>query len=1085
MVFSAGGALAAAAMAIAAGNLRAETVFQIGKPDARAAEFNNFGANFNSTRYYYRHGTDPYAAPKKFFSKPFVFDVSKHTAADFPFVYPIGACEWADDGFIRPRPDDFQYSAVAMFYIDKKGRDYPPIAINFNLAAAPASDLYFKVGFADKSPIRADDVSMTVSANGEAVSTAPLPYECKEGGGYPCFASILMHPQTWGIPAASVVKIPRGLLRAGANQISIKFNRPEKLKPFYLPRWVAFDYLILDDTPELPNVENPYAAERAKMLASLDFDEIVFTMRGTSHDAHYYGNFGFYPDMRSGYTAESSPLAKLGYSFRHGMFDWKSPKTTEEMNVFSKKGGKLVKFNFRTGEIKELVSDETGGVRNVCVDFDAGKMLFSYRRGGTGQYHMYEIKPDGSGMRLMPFSGGIFDDIEGTYLPNGDVVFGSTRCERTVPCWMVDVAILHRYYAGENKVRRISANIDQDNSAAVTGDGRLIYTKWEYVQKSHLNFHAIWKKDPNGANDMVFFGNDIPRGLLIDAKPFEEPQNKYAFSLHYYHGQRDHKGQIAVIDNPRNPGDLDALKFISGDDPMGTYYAPFPVSKDYVLASEGDKLFVFDLSGHAFELPLPESFKPFKDTFIFDAQPLRPRKRPEMPADMADYDCPDATVVLMDASIGRNMAGVKKSDIKKLMIVEVLPNIIHLYGGTEPISLRGTFSIERCLGTVNVEDDGSAHFKAPANRALAFVALDENGRAVKRMQSFTSFAGGTSVSCIGCHEHRDMAPPPITGRLKALRRAPDKPAPIAGVRQGEVIDFVRDIQPVLDKHCAGCHNPRDFRAKLDLTDAMGPMFPTAYFNLRTRRQLRDGDDRDGNMPPHTFGSGGSPLMDKISGKHHKAKLSPEEENLLKAWLDMGSIASASCACVESGMLAYYYSNLLLRADEKWGENKTMADVFQRRCASCHSGEKFLPEMLSGDKRDLHPWLWNWNIPKNSPRNRLSHHAAFNFKTPENSAVLMAPLDARAGGRASNKGHAVVFKNKKDPDYRAVLAAIERAKKYLETENPRYTESGYKPRGAYYGALLRRGIIKKGDSLENFSPFEADKKYWQKVISKQE
>ena len=78
----------AAALAIAAPALHAATIFSIGKPDARAAEFNNFGVNFNSTRYYYRHGTDPYAPTKKFFSKPFVFDASRQSAAEFPFVYP-------------------------------------------------------------------------------------------------------------------------------------------------------------------------------------------------------------------------------------------------------------------------------------------------------------------------------------------------------------------------------------------------------------------------------------------------------------------------------------------------------------------------------------------------------------------------------------------------------------------------------------------------------------------------------------------------------------------------------------------------------------------------------------------------------------------------------------------------------------------------------------------------------------------------------------------------------------------------------------------------------------------------------------
>lgn len=1060
---------------------RAETVFRIGVPDARAAEFLNFGVNFNYTRYNYPHGTNPFEKTHKFFSKPFVFNAGRDADSSFPFVMPIRACEWADADWLRPHADAFQYSATAMEYVDRRKKDYPPFEIKFDLEKIPAGDLFLKIGFADKAPVRVNDVSMRVGLNGAPLETFYLPYRYVKGKTeYPCFASVLLHPQTWGIPKTSVVRVPRDRLKRGANSITLKGLPSKATKSLKIPQWIIFDYIELSDTPEPPAVENPYQRARAEMLASLDFDEIVFTMRGTSPDAHWYGNFGRYPDAVSGYDENFvSPLKKLKYSAEHGMLAVNPPDAREDGCVYSTAGGKLVKFNIKTNSVEELLSDPRGGVRNVCVDYDADKMLFSYRKGGTDQYHLFESKIDGSQMKPFPFSGGKFDDIEGTYLPDGDVVFVSSRCQRTVPCWMVDVAVLHRWYARDRVLRQISANIDQDNTPAVTPDGRLVYMKWEYVQKSQLNFHGLWKKDPNGANDMVFFGNDIPRGLLIDAKPFPR-ENKYAFCYSTFHGRRDHKGQLAVIDNPRNPGDYKSMSFVSGDHPDMQLSTPFPLSANYILASENDRLYVFDLQGHAFALELPESFKPFAGTHIFDAQPVRKRPREQMPADMADYDTDEATVVVVDSSIGRNMRGVKRGDIKKLLVLEVLPNMIHLFGGEEPISLRGTFSFERCLGTVNVEDDGSAHFKAPANRALSFVALDENGRAIKRMQSFTNFVNGTTTSCIGCHEHRNMAPPPLKKTPKALARAADKIAPVDGISPREVIDFVRDIQPVLDKHCVRCHNPRDFRGKVDLSAGMGPMFPRSYWALRTLRQIKEGDDRDGNMPPRTFGSGGSDMVGKIDGSHKGVRLAPAELRRLYAWLDMGGTAAESSAAVQSGMLGYYYSNILMRADENWAENKSMAEVFDRRCSKCHNGKLFLPRMMSGDTRDPDTWIWLWNLPKNSPRNRLSAHAAFNFTRPADSPVLVAPLSKKAGGRGG-VSHPSVFKSTDDADYKTVLAAITKARDYLAAHNPRYTDKNYKPRGAYYGALLRRGIVGKDDDLTNFDAFEADKKYWDKVI----
>ena len=100
------------------------------------------------------------------------------------------------------------------------------------------------------------------------------------------------------------------------------------------------------------------------------------------------------------------------------------------------------------------------------------------------------------------------------------------------------------------------------------------------------------------------------------------------------------------------------------------------------------------------------------------------------------------------------MAGVQPGEIKRLLVIESLPKPINFTGGMDPLSYKGTFTLERVLGTVPVEADGSAHFHAPAVRSLFFVALDEDGRAVKRMQSFTTVQPGETLGCVGCHEQR-------------------------------------------------------------------------------------------------------------------------------------------------------------------------------------------------------------------------------------------------------------------------------------------------------------------------------------------
>ncbi len=113
-------------------------------------------------------------------------------------------------------------------------------------------------------------------------------------------------------------------------------------------------------------------------------------------------------------------------------------------------------------------------------------------------------------------------------------------------------------------------------------------------------------------------------------------------------------------------------------------------------------------------------------------------------------------LILADIYNGRNMEGVERGEIKKLLVLEQLPEPVHFSGGMEPITIGGTFTMARVLGTVPVEPDGSAYMKLPALRSLFLVALDENDMSVKRMQSFVTLQPGEQTSCVGCHEQRSQ-----------------------------------------------------------------------------------------------------------------------------------------------------------------------------------------------------------------------------------------------------------------------------------------------------------------------------------------
>jgi hypothetical protein len=314
-------------------------------------------------------------------------------------------------------------------------------------------------------------------------------------------------------------------------------------------------------------------------------------------------------------------------------------------------------------------------------------------------------------------------------------------------------------------------------------------------------------------------------------------------------------------------------------------------------------------------------------------------------------------LIVLDTYIGRNMAGVQRGEIKKFLILETLPKPLNYTGGMSPLSYGGTFTINRVLGTVPVESDGSAYMELPANRSLFFVALDENDFSVKRMQSFLAVMPGELTTCIGCHEDRTMAVPNMPV-VQALQKPVNRPQPIPGAP--EVFDYPRDIQPIWDRHCLGCHDVDRRDGGVLLNGDNGPQYSLSYFELQKRLQMSQGQNQiRGNLPPRTIGSSASPLMDKINVSHYNVTLDAQEMRLVKLWIDASAHFIGTYAGLGSGMIGRYVENNLDRSDAGWPSMQAAADAQNRRCGGCHSGNMKLPSSPS-DNLGLNTWEVGYN-----------------------------------------------------------------------------------------------------------------------------
>ncbi len=786
-------------------------------------------------------------------------------------------------------------------------------------------------------------------------------------------------------------------------------------------------------------------------------ERVVLAQRAQDRDGHWYANFGYHCHNADRY-------------------------------VYGPGGGKLLILDLRTGEETVLLEDLEGGVRDPVVDYDGKTILFSYRPGGTHDYHLYTIQADGTG--LTQVTDGDFDDYEPCFLPDGGIMFCSSRCYRWVPCWYTQVGIMYRCERDGSRMRQISFGVEHENHPWVLPDGRVLYTRWEYVDRHTNGFHHLWTVNPDGTGQMVYYGNLAFGRLMIDAKPIPG-SNKIAAIVGPGHGKSEHQGDILVIDPDRGPSNAKPFgRQLNADaeyqinrhtvpKPTGSglmdWRDVWPLSENCFLACNQSGLYVLNRFGDfecVYQCPPEIEYdaggrKRKHPLWVHEPRILESRSREQVIPLRVDESKRTGTMVLADVYRGRNMAGVKRGEIKSLLVLEELPKPVSYNWAPSPFRARhpgdtGSLIIHRVLGTAPVEEDGSAHFEVPANRAIFFVALDEEHIAVKRMQSFVSVMAGETVSCVGCHEPRVQAPhEQKRPQLSALKRPASKLKPVPGVKSSGLIDFPRDIQPVLDEHCVRCHSVKTPSGGIRLDGARNPYWTFGYSSLIEHRQLGMSgayyqNNIHGNAAPRSMGSPVSKLLDKVRGAHHKVKVSDTEARLLATWVD-------TSAC-----FAGTYASLVLAEPDYPRVDRMKGTVLHRKCASCHFPKKLGRNM--------------WPFRK---------HSWIDISRIENSHLLRAPLARTAGGlelcrkqpaRSSGKlvtepsdEPAVVFEGTDDPDYAELVnilkSAVGGSARRPPLTLPAYWQPGFVPHESYVRELKRCGALEQtwepGDDVDWF------------------
>ena len=794
----------------------------------------------------------------------------------------------------------------------------------------------------------------------------------------------------------------------------------------------------------------PGLPEKALVLMG-GAEEIVFVERDLSLAYQYYATFGEYAD--------------------------------EEKFIYPPDGSRLCKLNLRTRQITVLLDDNKGGFRDPRVHYDGQKILFAYRKGGTHHYNLYEVDTDGSGLRQL--TSGVWDDVDPEYLPDGGIVFSSSRCKRFIPCNRVPAAIIYRMDGDGGNIQCLSANVLLEDRPAVFPDGRVVYTRWDYLDRATETFRDLWVMNPDGTGQMVLFGGTArpyPEFFAkCDALPIPGSDGKVVAVFSPAFGHRENAGNVMVVDLKAGPDEWASARQISPSVPdlewsIGSGHGregfrdPYPLSEDCFLVAKDRTLLLLGDNGATQEIYRAERM-------VHDPRVIRPRAREPLIPSRVDLRQTTGQLVLANVYEGRNMAGVAPGTIKRLLVLEDLPKPGSKHGWRGEHG--GHITLRRVLGEVPVESDGSASFEIPALRAVYFVALDEKGLAVKRMQNFTMVMPGEIQGCVGCHESRTRTISPNNGRetLSALMRPPSRIEPVPGVP--EVFDYPRDIQPVWDRHCLGCHSAEKAAGRVVLTGDSNEWRTQSYSALHAYDQISRASlwSEPGNHPPYGFGTGASPLMKKIDGRHHSVKLSREEYDKVRLWIETSAIFTGTYAIFNHFENAVATPLLVT----KTALGLPLDPIVARRCLSCHVSVA----NLGRRRREQRDDQWTKGKPPEWLNNPLYCLNLYNLTRPEKSMILLAPLAKESGGygwcKGKNGGPVVVFGNTADPDYQAILTAILAAKARQETFG-RPGQPVFRP-GDYYVRWMKRfGILSsRFDAAKDpIDVYETDQAYWRSL-----
>jgi formylglycine-generating enzyme required for sulfatase activity len=623
------------------------------------------------------------------------------------------------------------------------------------------------------------------------------------------------------------------------------------------------------------------ALQREALLANplLDFDRLLMVRRRADRmglPLNFYGNTDLAP------TGYENTLVTLSPPAPDGMLE----------TVFTPSDDRFI--------------------GDMDLHYDAEKLLLSIPD-AQGRWGVAELDLASGELAALP----LIDEpdvhnYDACYLPDERIIFTSTAPFTGVPCVGGGSKVANLYLRDHGgRIRRLTNDQDHNWCPAVLNNGRILYQRWEYTDIAHAFTRLLFHANPDGSQQMEYYGsNSFWPTAMFYARPVPGHPTKIATVVGGHH-DAPRQGELVILDPAlgrheasgavqRIPGYGKPVEPVILDGLIGAswprFLHPFPLNENYFLVSckptktANWGVYLVDVFDNFVLLHEEPGWAMLEPT------PWRKTPRQPIVPDLVDLAQKEATVLLMDVYRGPGLAGVPRGSVKSLRLISY--NFTSHGFGCEPdrVGLDGPWDVKMILGTVPVEPDGSASFRVPACTPVGVQPLDTDGKALALMRSWFTGAPGEVLSCVGCHENQN-ASGPADSAPRAFKREPSPIEPWYGPARG--FSFEREVQPVLDAYCLGCHHGEALangQSTFDLTARPAEPVPSAFqmnFSpsyMQLRRWVHSSTlESDAHLlPPREFHADTSKLVQILRDGHHGVRLSPEAWDRLITWIDLNA-----------------------------------------------------------------------------------------------------------------------------------------------------------------------------------------------------